>query len=553
MVPMENNTTYKIHSPHKKTSKAINPWFIAIIVMIPTFVVVLNTSIANVALPNIAASFAISTDDATWVLTGYLVANGIILPSTLWFCNLIGRKNFLMLCTAVFAFGSILCGFSVNLPMMVLSRVIQGLGGGALMPIAQSILLESFPHSKRGSAMALFGIGVMAAPIIGPTLGGWITDNYSWKWIFFINVPISILGIVLAYFFVQDPVDANRKAGKLDVIGFMALIIWLVSQQIILDKGQRADWFGSAWVCQLTFVAITFMIFFIVWELFCKNSIVDLQIFKDRNFTAGCIVSAIQNGIVYGTLTLLPLFLQHLIGYTATSSGAVMTWRGLSLILMIILYGYFANKLNTKFVISLGFFVMAVSFVMFTQMNLSISMDSIIYPNLICGIGLGLMYTPLTTITFETLHIKHMANGAGIYNLIRSIGGSIGISITNTLLNNYSQIHQNYLVANLHSSSLFYQHKLSKIHAYLSVHMDYVTALHKANYSLYKSLVQQASLLSYMDVFAVYAILSFILVPTVIIFRTVNGNKRRGYKRRKLFKFYIRYKHKLINMIGLTS
>lgn len=517
--------------------------------MIPTFAVVLNTSIANVALPNISASFAMSIEDASWVLTAYLVANGIVLPSTSWFCNLFGRRNFLIICTIIFSIGSIFCGMSTSLPMMIVSRVIQGLGGGALMPIAQSILLENFPHSKRGTAMAFFGLGIMVAPIVGPAMGGWITDNYSWNWIFFINVPFGLLSVILSYLYIQDPpYMQNREKKDIDYIGFSLLAVWLISQQIVLDKGVRADWFQSSWICWLTFISVTFLLAFIYWQIRYKNSIIDLSVFKDINFVAGCTITALMSAILYGTLALLPMFLQNLLKYTATLSGAVMTYRGISCILALCVIGPLSNKINIKIIIAAGFVIWAISFMQFTDLNLGISMDNIVCPNLVCGLGLGLLYTPLTTITFETLELKHMSNAAGIYNLLRNIGGSIGISVTNTLLSNNVQIHQAYLVSNLSPNSIIFQQRLHALQHSLGMHMDAVTAMNKANIMIYKSLLQQSALLAYMDVFRVYAIISIILAPTVIIFRRIT-DRPKGYRRRRLVKYYLKYKRKLVGAL----
>lgn len=504
----------------------VNPWLISIAVMLGTFMVVLDSSVANVALPHMAGSFSASSNEAMWILTSYLVANGVILPSTAWFCGIFGRKNFFIICIIIFTLASAACGAATSLGMMIGARIIQGLGGGALMPISQAVLLESFPREKRGMAMAVFGLGVVFAPVIGPTLGGWITDNYSWHWIFYINVPIGILAVILSEMFVEDPPYARKKGiQKIDFIGFGALISWLVALQMVLDNGQKLDWFESGWICWMTFISVISMIFFFVWELHFKDSIIDLKAFADRNFSVGTALFTVVSGILYSTLAILPLFLQNLLGYTAYHSGFAITPRGISCLFTIGLAGFLSNKVDDRILIVFGFIFLAVSCFMFGELNLGISMSNVIIPNLICGAALGLIFIPLTTLSFATLKNHQMTNATGIQNLMKNIGGGIGVSIVGTLLSRFAQIHQANMVSHLNPYNPVFQQKIGAATHFLSVHMNPVVAVHKANYLMYGSLLKQSYLWSFIDNFRLYGIICLLLIPTVLIFKKVKHYK----------------------------
>ncbi|MFH0703230.1 MAG: DHA2 family efflux MFS transporter permease subunit [bacterium] len=511
----------------KEWQPSVNPWLIATGVMLATFMVVLDTSVANVALLQMAGSFSSSSDEVIWVLTSYLVANGIVLPSTAWFSSFFGRKRFLIICIVIFTFASALCGISTSLGMMIFARILQGLGGGALMPISQAVLLESFPHEKRGVAMSIFGLGIIVAPIIGPTLGGWITDNYSWHWIFYINVPVGILSIILSEMFIEDPPYARKSIPKsIDYIGFLALIIWLVTLQIILDKGQRADWFESSWICWLAIISVSAMIFFIIWEISFKDSIIDLKVFTDRNFAIGTVLSTFVGAVLYGTLAMLPLFLQNLMKYPAVQSGIAITPRGIGSFFTILLAGFLSNKIDTRIQIAFGFVLLGISNYMLGNINLSISMDNIILPNVLSGFALGFIFIPLTTATFGTLKNKQITNATGIFGLMRSIGGGIGVSIVGMLLSRNTQIHQTYLASHLNPGNLFFQQKLDMAKHFLSMNMDMVTATHKAQAIIYGMLVKNATLQSFIDIFKLYGLICLILVPTAFIFKkAVLSNK----------------------------
>lgn len=499
---------------------SVNPWLIVIAVMLSTFMVTLDSSVANVALPNMAGSFSASSDESMWILTSYLIAMGIVLPTTAWFSTIFGRKNFLIICTVLFTIASILCGIATSLQMMIFARILQGLGGGALQPISQAILLESFPKEKRGVAMSVFGLCVVLAPVIGPVLGGWITDNFSWNWIFFINVPIGILAVILSQIFIEDPPYIVRGLiHKIDYIGFLTLIIWLVTLQIILDNGQKSGWFDSSWVCYTALVSVIAMIFFFVWELHFKDSIIDLTVFKDRNFAVGTILSAINNGILYSTLAILPLFLQNLLGYTAYYSGIAIMPRGVGCFLTIGFAGYISDKIDNRIIAIIGFILLAISCFMFGNLNLEISINNIILPNLVCGLALGLILVPLFTLSFGTLSNDRINNASGLFNLMRNIGGGIGVSVVSALLSQSSQIHQNAMVGNLNSLNPVFVQRTQLIQYYLSIHMNQFVAIQKANAFMYNALLKQSTLWSYIDNFRLYGLLCLILVPIVLTFK----------------------------------
>lgn len=507
-----------------KPSKS--PWYSAGAVMLTIFMVVLDSSIANVALPNIAGSFSATQDESTWVLTSYLVANGVIIPSTAWFSTLFGRKNFLLLSTILFTASSALCGMATSMGMLIFARVIQGLGGGAIMPIGQAVMMEEFPVEERGVAMSVFGFGVIFAPIIGPTLGGWITDTYSWHWIFLINVPVGIIAVILGNLFIEDPPYARKgKVQKVDYIGFILLIVWLFSLQVVLDNGQKSDWFGSRWVRWTTALSLSCFIGFIWRELTTKVPIVDLKVFLDRNFIVGTALNSVVGAVLYSTLAILPLFLQHLMGYTATLSGLAISPRGFGSLAGLVAVAVLSNKVDQRYVVIAGMLLLALSNIMFGSMNLSIGMGNIIFPNIICGFSFSLLMIPLMTITFVTLKNSQMTNASGIFNLAKSVGGAIGTSIVSTLIQRMGQVHQTHLIRNLTYSNPAFVEKLATIQSGIAVYTGEFVAREKANFMVYMQLQQQSNLLAFMDCFKIYAAAVFLLTPFVFLFKKAKYKK----------------------------
>ena len=423
---------------------------IAISVMLSTFMVVLDSSIANVALPHIAGSLSASTDESTWVLTSYLVSNAIMLPASGWIARRIGRKRLLMLSILVFTGASMLCGLAIGMPMLIVARILQGVGGGGMQPLAQSILLESFPPEQHGKAMAVYGIGIVVAPVIGPTLGGWITDSYSWRWIFYINLPVGLLALFMANLYIEDPPYLRHATRAPSIISASAS--WRsgsARMQLVLDKGQEADWFEATWICWLTAASVAAFLCFVVRELINRDPIVQLRVLLNRNFSVGTIVTCLYGVVLYGVTALMPLFLQTVLGYSALDSGLAVSPRGLGSLISMIVVGVLANRVDSRILLSFGLPSSASRRLMLGHVNLTISMGSVALPNFINGFGGGFVFVPLTTMAMGLLRKQEMGNAAGIYNLMRNIGGSVGISALTAFLVRGAQTHQNYLAAHL--------------------------------------------------------------------------------------------------------
>lgn len=481
---------------------ATNPWIITAAVMMATFMEVLDTSIAVVALPHIAGNLSATTDEATWILTSYLVANAVILPASGWLASYFGRKRFLIACIAIFMTSSFACGMAANLGFLVVARILQGAGGGALQPISQAILLESFPPEKRGMAMAAFGLGVVVAPIIGPTLGGWLTDNYSWRWAFYINIPVGVAAILMTQAFVEDPpyIRAARP-GKIDAIGFGLMAVSIATLQIILDKGQQEGWFDAPWIRWFAVISAVTMAAFLLWELRVKEPVVNLRVLRNRNFAVGTFLITLMGIALYGMLTLQPLFLQTLMGYTALQSGLTVSPRGLGALVMMPVVGYLTNVIDKRALIGFGFLLFGATSLMLGNVNLQVSMISVVVPIVLSGIASAMIWVPLATVAMGTLRREQMGNATGIFNLMRNIGGSIGISIVATMLVRDAQTHQANMVAHLTPGNpAFHERFLALQGAFLS-RFGPVEASRRALGTIYGELLKQANLWAFVDNF----------------------------------------------------
>lgn len=504
----------------------INPWLVAMAVILPTFMEVLDTSIATVALPYIAGSLSASTTEATWVLTSYLVCNAIVLPVSSWCAQRFGRKRFLLICIAIFTASSFMCGAATSLGMILVARAIQGAGGGALQPISQAILLETFPQEKRGQAMALFGLGVVVAPVLGPTLGGYLTDAFSWRWAFYINVPVGIIALFMISRYVFDPhYIRDAKPGRLDTIGLGLLAVWLGLMQIILDKGQEDDWFGATWIRWATLILVIAFIWFIARMMTRKQPLVDLRVFRHRNFALGCLLIAMFGACLYGLVTLLPLFYQELMGYPAYNAGIIVSPRGLGAIIAMPIIGILTAKVDNRWLIGIGLFLFGICGIWFGELTLGISPWTFIWAIIISGFASVMVFVPLSTTAVAYLANKEIGNASGLYNLLRNVGGSVGISLTQTVLARHSQIHQSNLVQHLAPSARMYQEHLSQGTAALAPKLGEM-AHQGAMSQIYQSLHSQAMLLSYMDDFRYLAIASFLCLPVAWILRKTVARKR---------------------------
>lgn len=461
-------------------------------------------------------------DHSRFSLTSYLVANAIILPATNWLSQLFGRKRFLATCIVLFTLASALCGIAHSLGFLIIARVLQGASGGALQPISQAVLLESFPPAKRGAAMALFAMGVVVAPILGPTLGGWITDNYSWRWIFYINLPIGALAVVMVNAVVEDPPYLKRiSAANIDYIGFGLLSIWLATLQYTLDKGQELDWLGSTPIVWCMVISAMAFAAFIVRELTAEFPIVDLRVLKNRNFAVGSVMILILGALLYGTTAVLPLFMQNLLHYTALDAGIAMSPRGVGALLMTLLVGRLVGKVSSRILIGAGFLLLAYSCLLFGHIDLTIGMSSIIIPIMISGVAISLIFVPLTTSTMGTLTQQQIGNASGIFNLMRNVGGSVGIAMITTLVARTSQTNQAVLSSHMSKFNPIMQQRLAAVQAGLAQHGSNWQAMKQAPAILYGTLQQQAALLSYVHNFRFFAITCALATPLVLLFKKV--------------------------------
>jgi len=505
--------------------KISNPWLIAISVMLATFMEVLDTSIAAVALPYIAGSISATNDEATWVLTSYLVANAIVLPASGWCSQKFGRKRFLITCIIIFTVSSFLCGAATSLAIILIARAVQGAGGGALQPLSQAILLESFEPDKRGLATAVYALGVVVAPVLGPTLGGWLTDTYSWRWAFYINIPIGIFAIFMIMRYVEDPpYIKNAKPGRIDAIGLGLLAIWLGALQIILDKGQEDDWFGATWIRWATAILATSLVSFLIREFRAKKPLVDLRVFRNRNFAVGCLLIGIFGAALYGLVTMLPLFYQELLGYTALNAGWAVSPRGIGAICAMPIIGLLTARVDNRWLIAIGFTLFGVTALWFGQLTLSISQWTFLWTIIISGFGSGCVFVPLSTTAMAGLPNEEIGNASGLYNLLRNIGGSIGISVVNTIVTRHEQLHRTELSHSFSAANPTFQSRLHATQEFLAARgASSADAMHRAYGLIERALDGQARMWSYIDDFRYMAMVCFGCIPLVFMLKKAVG------------------------------
>ena len=501
-----------------------HPWLISVSVLLATFMEVLDTSIANVALPHIAGNLSATMNEATWVLTSYLVSNAIILSAAGWMSSIFGRKRYLAFSVVLFTVASAFCGMAHSLPQLVVARILQGLGGGGLQPLSQAVLLESFPKEDRGKAMAAYGMGIVVAPIIGPILGGWITDNYSWRWLFYINIPIGMLGLFMQEMFLEEPPYLKRETGAgIDYtgFGFMALGVGLL--QLVLDKGQELDWFSSLWIRWGAAGSAFFLILFVVWELGQKHPVVDLRLLKNRNFALGTALVGVLGVVLYGTTALLPMFMQNLMGYTASVCGLAMTPRGLGSMASMIVVGRIAKQVDNRFLLICGFFGIGATCWLLGGLDLEIAPRTIAWLLVFNGFSMGFIFVPLTTLAMSTLRQEELFRATSIYSLLRNIGGSVGIASLVAMNLRRAQVHQVTLVAHLTPMSPLFQSRWGALSTALA-RLGVPASAHAAYHMIYGMVLQQAMLLSFMDVFRFIVFLCAVCAPAVLLFE-----RRRRY------------------------
>ena len=501
-------------------TQGVNPWLVTLSVMLPTFMEVLDTAIASVALPYIAGSLSASNSEATWVLTSYLVANAVILPASNWFARRFGRKKFLLFCVVVFTIASFFCGAAPSLAVILLARVCQGAGGGALQPLSQSILLESFPLQKRSQAMAAYGLGIVVAPVLGPTLGGWLTDTFSWRYAFYINIPVGILAVIMISRFVHDPPFIKRaKVGPFDNIGFGLLVVWTGCLQVVLDKGQEDDWFGAIWVRWAVAALIVALVGWIWRSWTNPKGLVDLHVLKDRNFRTGCFLIALLGMCIYITIAILPLYYQEILGYTAFAAGLVVGPRGIGSFVGSPLIGILGSRFDNRKLLSMGFVGFGICSLYFGMVNLEIGPFTLLLPITLTGFALSFIFVPLATLTTATIKREEMGNATGLFNMLRNIGGSIGIAMATTALIRRAAYYQTQIGAHITPSDAEFQQKSQMAARYLGQHLGHAAGRPGALGLLYGLMQQQAALRAYVDVFRWTALLAFFCAGAVWLFR----------------------------------
>ena len=502
---------------------AVNPWIIALTVTLATFMEVLDTSIANVALPHIAGGLSAGVDESTWVLTSYLVSNAIVLPLSGWLSSIVGRKQFYMGCVFLFTVSSFLCGLAPNLQGLIVFRILQGMGGGGLQPSEQAILADTFLPSKRGMAFAVYGIAVVMAPAIGPTLGGWITDNFTWRWIFFVNIPVGILSLLLTSRLIQDPPYLRRRKlseTRIDYIGLSFVALGLGCLQIVLDKGQRDDWFESNFIAVFFVIAAASLAFVVWWEWRHPDPIVDLHLFRERTFAIANLLMFMLGFALLGSTVLLPLFLQTLMGYTAELSGLALMPGGFVIMVLMPVVGFLLSRLDAKYLLLFGLTVLSLSLFHMTSFDLGIDFRTAALARVFQAAGLAFLFVPINTAAYSYLPRDKNNAASGLMNLARNIGGSVGISFVTTMLDRRTQKHTTDLMGHLTSANARFQARLQGIASFLEAHgTGHADAVKQAYAVMQRMVERQATMLSYIDNFFILGCVILVLIPTVFLMK----------------------------------
>ena len=498
----------------------MNRWLVAVTVMLPTLIEIIDMSVVNVALDHIRGSLSAGIDEATWAITMYLVSNAIIIPITGWLSRYFGRKVYLTFSIALFTVSSLLCGMAWNIQSLIVFRIFQGLGGGALQPISQSILLETFPPRRHGVARAVFGIGIMFGPIAGPVLGGVITDYWSWHWIFFINIPVGIISIFMTMLVIKDPPYMKKTRMKLDYPGLLLVALGLGCLQIILDRGQREDWFESSMISWLTIISVVSLALFLIVELRTKEPVIDLRVFRNISFATGNVIMFFAFFNLFGSIVLLPIYLQTLMGYTATLAGLVLGPGGFSSIIALSIAGRLVTRINPKWILAFGISTAALSTYMMSQFNLSADFITVMWPRIILGFGMGFIFIPLTNLSLSIIKKEGMGNATALFNLIRNLGGSFGIAFVSTVLARRAQFHQSNLVSHLTPFDMPYQIAVEKLKAFFHT-LGFTDTMAKmaADGSIYRNLIKQASMIAFNDTFWLMSIMLVATLPLLLIFK----------------------------------
>jgi len=503
-----------------ETRPHVNPWLVAVAVMFGTFMEVLDTTVVNVSLPHIAGSLSATIEEATWVLTSYLVANAIVLPLTGWLANFFGRKRMLLTAVAGFTISSLLCGLAPSLPLLVFFRVLQGLCGGSLQPLSQAVLLETFPAEKRGAAMGFWGLGIVVAPILGPVLGGWVTDSYSWRWVFYINIPVGIASMLMIQEFIFDPHYIKRATSRIDYWGIGMLAVAIAALQIALDKGQQEDWFSSNWITSLVVVSAVMLAVFLIYELRTPHPVVNLRVFKNATFRTGTLMMTLLGFGLYGGLVLLPIMLQTLLGYPAYEAGMATSPRGIGSFIAMPLVGFIMAKLDPRKLLAIGLTATGMTYFMFARMNLDVGYWNIFWPQIIQGTALALVWVPLTTSTMDPIPREEMGNATSIYNLMRNLGASVGIATVTTLLARRQQVHLNVLSARINAYDRPPAVFLEGIrNGLIRGGVDVFTATRQSYAALNGVVQRHAAMLTFVEIYWILGAVFIVMIPLILLMR----------------------------------
>lgn len=518
-----NITQYKNAMEQKFDLKSedTKKWLLLIPTMFAAFMFALDETIANIALPHIAGSFSVSNQESIWVLTSYLIASCLTIPMIDWLTRLLGRKTMFMTMVFMFTVASFVCGISASMPVMIIGRFFQGLGGGVLIPVAQAILMENFKGKELALASSFFGLVVIIAPIIGPVLGGWITENYSWNWIFFINVPIGALIIGMSKVMIYDPPYAQRQKGvKTDWWGLVFLFMFAVAFETMMDKGNDMDWFGSPFICRLTIIWVIGLIGFVISQLKGKETLIRLGVLKDWNFTTGTLSLALLNAILLGSLAMLPQFMQTMMGYDSFTSGLTMMPRGVGCLIGLFINNKLLGRVDSRLIAAGGMVLLCIGSWMLGDINLQISQSSIVVPNILYGMGMALGMLPLVTLSCQTVKPEDMSNASGLQNFIKTIGGAVGTSLVATFVSRFSQTHQNMMTHTLTETNPIFMERLQ---AYMTNFMQYTdlsTATQMAKQLIYNQLLQQSRLWAYIDSFRIYAVVGLFVAIFIFLMKS---------------------------------
>jgi DHA2 family multidrug resistance protein len=511
-------------APAVTTAPATNPWLIALVVALASFMEVLDTTIANVALPYIAGGMGVSTDEASWVVTTYLVSNAIILTASSFLARMLGRKRFFLICLGLFTVSSLLCGFAPNLNALLLFRILQGLGGGGMVPVAQSILADAFPPAKRGQAFALFGVAVVVAPVVGPTLGGWLSDNWSWEWCFLINAPVGVFAMAMIALVLHEPKRANSQPQErgFDLIGFLLVATFLGALEVVLDRGLEDDWFASPFIIAFAVICAAAFALMIPWELSRRSPVIDLRMVASRQFGACFLVMLATGAILLATTQFLPQLVQQDFGYTATWAGLLLSPGGVITMAMMFVVGRLAAKVQPKYLIIAGAGVIALSMYAMTNVYGDLGFWFMARSRMLLGVGLPLIFVPIMAASYDGIPPDKTDQASALINAARNTGGSIGVSIVSNVLTHREQFHQNRLVEQVVPSSMPYQNTLQQVTAYFEAHGSSLAQAHDQAMQWIGAQVQtQASFLAYMDAFWVLMLIALAAVPLALTLRNV--------------------------------